>query len=85
MEVTDALVESVCAETIPKMPKAIKNALPHIFSDEKQLVQLIDKFANTVFNLPMHAGEMGLESVKVTEKYLKHIFGVEAVEFIERT
>ena len=59
MEVTDALVESVGAETItqtiPKMPKVIKNALPHIFSDEQQLIQLIDKFANTVFNLPMHA------------------------------
>ena len=28
---------------------------------------------------------MGLASVKITEKYLKHVFGMEAVEFIERT
>lgn len=86
IEVTSAEIaqaEVVGGASFEKIPKYISKTFSYIIADEPAILALAETFKT--FNLLQYTQELGFEFVQITEKYLKHFFGIELEEVIKRS
>lgn len=71
------------SEPLGSIPKYISKTIDYILADEAAISNLAEKYKT--FKLAQYTQELGFESVQITERYLKHIFGIEIEEVVKRS
>jgi len=85
VDIVEMAVKEAGVASSSQLPKIVSKTISHINHDEPGILRLLYTIGDTIKLGHQQVKSVGFKVVNITEKYLKHIFGIEIGQTIHRS